>query len=154
MNDIWEILQPAWKQNDLFPMDMLNLCAVSDSGMGSIRSRGPQGSRFICVRVRKGMKPSPWSEWNWLTASRPRGDERFLRAALSPSELPYTMLASTNAVIAFSCSRWPSGTVQLGAERKNGMQLWVPVRGSERGIWTWRRRNRCLECVRSSICFQ
>ena len=48
------------------------------------------------------------------------------------------MLASTYEVMALSCSRWPFSRgppPQLGAERKKGMQLWRPVRGSEDGIW-------------------
>lgn len=68
----------------------------------------------------------------------PRGDDRFLRARARLGELPYTMLASTKEVMALSCSRWRRGRVpapQLGAERKKGMQLWVPLRGSDRGIW-------------------
>ncbi|TNN87022.1 hypothetical protein EYF80_002777 [Liparis tanakae] len=68
----------------------------------------------------------------------PRGDERFLRVEARAAELPYTMLASTKEVMALSCSRrLRVGTpaTQLGAERKKGIQLWTPCRGSDRGIW-------------------
>lgn len=70
----------------------------------------------------------------------PSGDERFLRASARLLVLPYTTLASTHDVMAFSCSRrrrrpGKIPATQPGAERKKGMQLWVPLRGSDRGIW-------------------
>lgn len=67
----------------------------------------------------------------------PTGDDRFRRARANVAELPYTMLASTKEVMALSCSRWRPDRIpatQLGAERKKGMQLWVPLRGSDGGI--------------------
>lgn len=67
----------------------------------------------------------------------PRGDARSLRASATLLELPYTTLASTKELMALSCSRWRPDKLpatQLGAERKKGMQLWAPWRGSDRGI--------------------
>lgn len=67
----------------------------------------------------------------------PSGDDMFLSPSARLLELPYTMLASTSDVMAFSCSRRRPGKIaaaQLGAERKKGMQLWVPLRGSDTGI--------------------
>ena len=85
----------------------------------------------------------------------PRGEEWLRRAEATPAELPYTMLASTYEVMALSCSRWPlprGPPPQLGAERKKGMQLWRPVRGSEDGIWERARMKMERMKVRHDVC--
>lgn len=125
---------PAWKHEVVLFSLSVDLLVAPEL----LELRGPQGSRWASARGRNGMYDSSSSQNRELKAMEPRRDEWFLRAEAKPGELPYTMLASMKEVMALSCSRWRWGRTrvsQLGAERKKGIQLWTPLRGSDSGIW-------------------
>ena len=68
------------------------------------------------------------SSFSEPAATRSFPPEKLLRSALVSSSEPYTLEASTKAVMAFICSLVVSGSSQKAADLVNSRQVWAVER--------------------------